>query len=189
MKQIAFILSVICLLSCNDLERQKELEQRENILLEKEKAFAQKESEYQSLIKMRDSVFAKKDTVVYQSWPSNFLGTWNSKVVCIESNCSDYVIGDIRTDQWEFDSDSTQLVVKTINNKKLTRVYNASFENNVINMSFSSDSLAQKLVDMQVVLSDITDDKIKGTRVITIDNKCSAKFSVELVKNKKGLAQ
>lgn len=185
MKRIAFFISVLCLFSCNDLERQKELDQRETVLLEKEKAFAQKESEYQSLIKMRDSLFAKKDTVIYQSWPSSFAGVWNSKVVCIESNCSDYVIGDIRTDQWEFDSDSTQLVVKTINNKKLTRVYNATFDNNVINMSFVSDSLAQRMVDMQIVLSDITEDKIKGTRVINVDNKCTAKFSVELVKNKK----
>ncbi|WP_228446608.1 hypothetical protein [Chryseobacterium sp. 3008163] len=46
--------------SCDDKEKNQQLTDRENVLLEKEKLFAKKESEYQSLIKLRDSIFSKK---------------------------------------------------------------------------------------------------------------------------------
>ena len=171
-------------ISCNDVEREKQLTERENIILEKEKQFAQKESEYQLLVKMRDSLMTLNDTIADMQWPENFTGTWNSKIICVESNCSDYVIGDVRTDQWEFDSSASQLIVKTISNKKLTRVYNATYNNNQINLSYTTDSLADKMVDMNVTLNEISADKIKGVRTVSIDNKCSAKFSVELAKSK-----
>lgn len=172
-------------ISCNDVEREKQLTERENFILEKEKQFAQKEAEYQLLLKMRDSLMTIKDTTITNNqWPENFKGIWNSKVICIESNCSDYVIGDVRTDQWEFDNSTSQLIVKTISNKKLTRVYNATYSNNQISLSFTTDSLADKIVDMNVTLNELSTDKIKGVRTVSIDNKCTAKFSVELVKNK-----
>jgi hypothetical protein len=38
---------------------------------------------------------------------------------------------------------------------------------------------------MNVRLNDISDTKLKGTRTITADNGCTAKFSVELVRSTK----
>ncbi|GEN69511.1 hypothetical protein [Chryseobacterium rhizosphaerae] len=186
LKNTFFVLlaASLLLISCDFKEKEKNLTDREKQLLEKEKIFAKKESEYQSLLKMRDSVFAKKDSVKTAVWPAEISGSWNGKVICTESNCSDYAVGDQRTDIWEFDNDSTQPITKIINNNNLVRLYAGKFENNEIKLSFKTDSTAKKNVEMNVLLNDISDNKIKGTRTITSDG-CSAKFSVELVRSTK----
>lgn len=173
------------LISCSDNQKEKKLAEREQQLLEKEKMFAQKESEYQALLKMRDSIFIKKDSAEIIMWPAEITGSWNGKVICTESNCNDYVVGDQRTDTWEFDSDSLQLVGKILNNNNLVRLYSGKFNNNEIKLNFKTDSTATKKVEMNVLLNDISDTKIRGTRTIMVDNNCSAKFSVELTRSSK----
>lgn len=178
-----FLLSIIIFQGCSDKEKNQELIDRENSLLEKEKIFAQKESDYQSLIKMRDSIFSKKDSVeTVQKWPVEILGEWTGKVICTESSCSDYVIGDQRIDTWEFDSDSTQLFSKILNNNKLVRLYLGKFENNEVKLNYKTDSTADKSVEMNVLLNEISANRIRGIRTISVDNKCTAKFSVELTR-------
>ncbi|MBK1897451.1 hypothetical protein [Chryseobacterium paridis] len=187
LKNTLLILLIIppLFIACNNHTKEKDLLEREQQLLEKEKLFAHKESDYQALIKMRDSIFTKKDSVQIIAWPNEISGSWNGKVICTESNCSDYVVGDQRTDTWEFDSDSTQLVSKIINNNNLIRIYSGKFENNEIKLNFKTDSTAKKKVDMNILLNDISDTKIRGTRTVTTDNNCTAKFSVELTRSPK----
>lgn len=189
LKNTFFLLAAVCflLVSCDYKEKEKNLTEREKQLLEKEKLFAQKESEYQALLKMKDSIFSQKDSTEIKAvvWPEEISGPWNGKVICTESNCSDYVVGDQRTDLWEFDNDPTQPVTKIINNNNLVRLYSGKFENNEIRLSFKTDSTAKKYVEMNVILNDISDNKIKGTRTVTSDNGCTAKFSVELVRSTK----
>lgn len=172
-------------ISCDDKQKEDNLTERERQLLEKEKTFAQKESEYQALLKMRDSIFAKKDSVTVMKWPASLAGSWTGKVICTESNCSDYVVGDQRTDTWEFDSDSTQLITKIINNNNLVRIYSGKFENNEARLNFKTDSAAKKQVEMNILLNDIAPNKVRGTRTIAVDNSCMARFSVELVRSTK----
>lgn len=177
---------LLLFISCDNRKKENDLTLREKQLLEKEKAFAQKESEYQSLLKMRDSIFAtKKDSVKINIWPAQVAGLWTGKVICTESNCSDYVVGDQRTDTWEFDSDSIQLLTKIINNNNLVRVYSGKFENNEVKLNFKTDSTSKKQVTMNVLLNDFSANKMRGTRTITADNNCMAKFSVELVRSTK----
>lgn len=178
---ILLVSSGLLLSGCHDKEREQQLEQREQALLEKEKQFALKETDYQALVRMRDSLTATHDTmVIVAAWPETIAGAWTSKVICTESSCPDYVVGDQRSDLWEFSSDSTQIVTKVINNNKLVRVYAATYADNQISLSFRTDSATSKQVEMNVVLNEITPTKMKGTRALSIDNKCSAKFSVEL---------
>ena len=179
----AILTILLFLTSCENRKKEHDLSLREQQLLEKEKSFAQKESEYQSLLKMRDSIFAKtKDSVKIVVWPAEIAGLWTGKVICTESNCSDYVVGDQRTDTWEFDSDSTQLVTKIINNNNLVRLHSGKFENNEAKLNFKTDSTSKKKVEMNVLLNDFSTNKIRGTRTIAVDNNCMAKFSVELVR-------
>ncbi|ANF51843.1 hypothetical protein [Chryseobacterium glaciei] len=187
LKNTLFILLAIpfFFVSCNDKEKESSLISREQQLLQKEKLFAQKESEYQALLKMRDSIFSKKDSVKIVMWPTEISGDWTGKVICTESNCSDYVVGDQRIDTWEFDNDSTQLVTKIINNNNLVRLYAGKFDHNEIKLNFKTDSTAKKKVEMNILLNDISDNKIRGTRTVTVDNSCLAKFSVELVRSTK----
>jgi asparagine N-glycosylation enzyme membrane subunit Stt3 len=179
------LLFSLILIGCDDKEKSEMLAKREQELLEKEKIFAKKELDYKNLLRMRDSIFAKKDSqIVVQQWPADIVGDWNGKVICTESNCSDYVIGDQRTDVWQFSSDSIQLVSKIINNNNLVRVYNAKMSNGDVNLTYRSDSTSQKKVEMNVLLNEFGDKKIRGVRTITVDNNCTAKFSVELTRPK-----
>lgn len=172
----------IMLISCNDSQKENEMNRREAELSKKEALFAQKESEYQSLLKMRDSLFASKDSLAVKEWPAFLSGIWNAKTICTESNCSNYVIGDQRTDSWQFISDGNGLSVKVMSNNDLVRIYNGSYLPNEIKLNFRTDSTAQKQVDMSVVLNDFSSGKIKGSRKVTVDGSCSASFVVELVK-------
>ncbi len=182
---ILFIFLLFLFIGCNK-NREHELEMREKQLLDKEKLFAQKEAEYNSLLKMRDSIFSKQhsDSIKIIKWSDGIAGSWTGKVICTESNCNDYVVGDQRTDTWEFASDSIQLFTKIINNNNLVRLYSGKFENNEIKLNFKTDSTAKKQVDMNVLLNDISPNKIRGIRTIAVDN-CMAKFSVELVRSTK----
>jgi len=187
MKNSILLIPLLFLLfSCDNKDKANDLALREKELLNKEKSFAQKEAEYQSLLKMRDSIFnhQNSDSITIIKWSDEISGAWTGKVICTESNCSDYVVGDQRTDTWEFDSDSIQLFTKIINNNNLVRLYSGKFENNEIKLNFKTDSTAKKQVDMNVLLNDISPNKIRGIRTVAVDN-CVAKFSVELIRSTK----
>lgn len=186
-KFLWFPVILLFLQACQN-KNEESLALREEELSQKEQQFALKEADYQSLLKMRDSLnnTVKQDSVAPPKvWPPEIAGTWTGKVVCTESNCSDYVIGDQRTDNWVFVSDSTQMAVKIVNNNKIVRIYNSEYTNNEIKMNFKTDSTSVKKVEMNVLLDDITPNKIRGTRTVTSDKNCVAKFSVELVRPSK----
>ncbi|SMC79395.1 hypothetical protein [Moheibacter sediminis] len=177
------VVGLISLTSCGDTKREEELIQREKAIAQKESQFAEKEADYLSLIKMRDSLKTVQDSTVYFSWPDSISGIWSSKVICTESNCNDYVIGDQRVDNWEFAQDSTGLITRVLNNKnEIVRTYAAKFSPAGIQLKFKTDSLADKQVVMNINLDNIKSDKLTGKRNISVDNKCSAVFNVELTR-------
>jgi len=176
-------LSFLLTWGCRDNQKEQQLAQREQALLQKEQEFALKEADYNALVRMRDSLLTRKDTaVVIQRWPDDIAGMWTSKSVCRESNCSEYVIGDQRSNAWEFVSDSTGLFTRVFNNNKLVRVYSASFDSTGIRLHYKSDSSAAKLTEMNVDLGRANGNLIKGMQTIGIGNACTAKFSVELTR-------
>jgi len=183
-----FLLFVpILWISCNDSEREKKLDEREKALTEKENIFALKQADYESLLNLRDSLYASNEdsVAIVQKWPSEIAGKWNGKIICTESNCTDYVIGDQRTDSWNFVSDSIQTSVLITSNGNKVRNYLGKYENKEIQLSYKTDSTAKKIVETQVLLDNITPEKIRGIRTITVNNNCTAKFSVELVRPSK----
>ncbi|WP_435524900.1 hypothetical protein [Chryseobacterium indoltheticum] len=91
MKNSILVISFLFLLfSCDNKDKAHDLALREKELLNKEKLFAQKEAEYQSLLKMRDSIFNHKnsDSIKIVKWSDEISGAWIGKVICTESNCS-----------------------------------------------------------------------------------------------------
>ena len=166
------------------------MQEREKAIILKEEQFAEKEADYKSLLLMRDSILALKNTVkpeivLLKVWPDSLSGIWNSKMVCRESNCSNYVIGDQRSEVWQFTSDSTGIYTNVLNNKKLVRTFRAKYIQNKILLDFTSDSTSKSKVKMNVILDDIKKNVIKGTEMITGQDNCTAKFSVELTLSQK----
>ena len=173
--------ALILLGGCQDKERAHELDVREQSILAREKEFAIKEADYQSLLRMRDSLLTRTDTaVVIQRWPDDIAGLWAGKSVCRESNCSEYVIGDLRSNTWEFVSDSTGLYTRVINNNKVVRVFSAKYDSTGIQLQYTSDTSATKKLELNVELTRDNKNLIKGTQTTAIDKSCTAKFSIEL---------
>ncbi len=174
------LLLLTLLAACTSQQRETQLAQRETALLQKEKNFALKEAEYKALLKMRDSLLAVKDSAAVKVWPAAIAGRWNGRVLCTESNCKDYVIGDVRTDSWEFLADSTGLYANIVNNSKIVRVLHGNISNEQVLLSFRTDSSVSKMVEIQVSLNTGDSTLMKGTQVVKAENDCTAKFSVEL---------
>ncbi|WP_163410177.1 hypothetical protein [Flavobacterium ajazii] len=185
MKKLFLLLITACtFISCEN-KKELDLQKREKALVLREEQLAEKEADYKSLLLMRDSIIAaKNDTIkndiTIKKWPKSLYGTWNGKLLCRESNCNNYVIGDERNEVWQFLSDSTGLYANVLNNKRLVRVFKAKYAEDKILFEFSSDSISKNKVKMNVVLDDIKENVIKGTQTITGQNNCSARFSVEL---------
>lgn len=185
MKKILLIVFLTCLFISCENKKELELQKREQALNLREEKIVEKESEYQSLLLFRDSIYALKDTVKntiasINKWPESIQGIWNSKMLCRESNCSKYVIGDQRNETWQFLSDSTGIYTNVLNNKKLIRVFKAKYSDDKILLEFKTDTILKNSVKMNVVLDDIKDNVIKGTQTITGQDNCTARFSVEL---------
>ncbi len=181
-KNTLFVVAVLSLLYACENPKEKDLMQREADLNRREQMFQAKEAEYLSLLKMRDSLKIQDSIVKTTVWPNEVTGNWNSRIVCIESNCSDYVIGDVRTDQWQFTKDSLNLLVNVYNKRDTIRVYKGKYNTNQITLHFATDTTAQKFVDMNVSLNEISTNKMNGYRTVSVNGKCSAKFTVELTK-------
>ena len=178
------LLTSFLLNSCDFSKKTEELDLRESKLLEKEKAFALKEADYQSLIKMRDSLYTIKDSVETIALPQNVIGKWNGKIICTDSNCPENMIGDVRNDTWEFIQDGQNISAKVINRTGQIRVYQGTYNGSEIRLNYKSDSSAAKKTEINVLLKDIQDSKIKGTREVTGENNCISRFSVDLDKSK-----
>ncbi len=112
--KLLFVLTIfLSCLSCTDPQKEEQLNQRENQLSLKEKEFISKEADYKSLLLMRDSLEHATDTAMVEIVPANIIGKWNGKMICTDSNCSDYVINDQRNDIWEFTSDKVRIINKS----------------------------------------------------------------------------
>lgn len=178
------LLSFGILASCNQDEKLEQLKKREQELLQKEELFSKKEADYQALLKMRDSIFAKKDSVEISHWPQEIEGLWTGKSVCSESNCNEYIIGDNRIENWELGSDSLKLYAVATHNKSI-KLFNAQYKNNEILLDYHSDSTAKRKMKINIVLNDINKSKMKGNAIVTLDESCQAKFNIEFNRSSK----
>lgn len=185
MKKLPLLLILACIFISCESKKELELQKREKALDLREQQLAEKEEDYQSLLLLRDSIAVIKDSIendaaAIKVWPENLRGIWNSKMLCRESNCSNYVIGDQRNESWLFVSDSTGIYTNVLNAKKLVRVFKAKYIDDKIVLEFNSDTISKNRSKINVVLDDIKDNVIKGTQTITGHDNCIARFSVEL---------
>ena len=188
MFRILFTLFSVFLLSaaCTDNKEEQRLRNWERSLQNREREWSLKEADYQSLLRWRDSLLAHKDSaVVAQEWPASVSGEWKSNMRCRESNCSNYVIGDKRSEIWEFGADSVGLFVKVFNDMKLVRIFSGRFDRQAIYLHFKTDSTSRNQADIQVVLDKIDQNTMNGNQTINGDNNCAALFSVDLTRTSK----
>ncbi|SHI40826.1 hypothetical protein SAMN05443429_101442 [Cruoricaptor ignavus] len=175
----------IILISCSKIDNSREagLRERDSLLTAREQALALKEADYQNLIKMRDSIQAQQDSLAVTPQLSPvFAGRWNGKVVCTESNCSDYVVGDTRVDAWELTIDGSDIVLSNTNKSGSVQVYKGQYDGTNINLTNERTTDSGKLIEIRMQLNNIGQKRISGTRELQVDKNCTAKYTVELIK-------
>ena len=187
MKKILYLtLFSLLIISC-DSKGRADLQNREEQLVKKEHEFAQKESEYDALLAMRDSLQAaeskqlKPDTIV-QRWPDSIAGQWSSRLVCRSSNCNNYVIGDQRNEQWQFVADASGIYVKTYTKNKTMRLFKGSLSDNRISLVQVQDSMDESRARVQMNLDLIGSKIMRGTQTVGTNGDCEANFSIELTR-------
>lgn len=189
-KTIIDMILIFFLVASCDSKTKSDLQEREKVLVQKERKFAQKEAEYEALLNMRDSLRLTKsklltiDTIV-QRWPDSISGQWNSRLVCRSSNCSSYVIGDQRNEHWVFFSDSTGLFVRATSHNKNIQLFKGTLQGNQIILSKFLNRDTEQMAKIQINLEMLGSKIIKGTQIIQTKADCVANFSVELTPNEK----
>lgn len=184
MKLPIFLSATFCLLflSCENPDKEKQLDERENALLVRESEFATKLQEYETLKQLRDSLntLPKMDTLIITSQiPEYVSGKWNGKMICTESDCSEHVIGDQRNDIWFFSDQN----VKIINKTGGERNYTARMEGKELKLAADHNSGNPNNSEIVLQLPDESSERIKGVRTFS-GNNCTSKFSIDLEKIK-----
>ncbi len=173
---------ILLLMACNpDLSKQQlELEKRELALQEKENAFALKQADYQLLLKMKDSIVTSRDSIVVHPKLEQIEGKWKGKIVCIESSCPEYVVGDTRIDDWQLSMEHGIVTAKNMNKSGYLRVYKGAIDGNQLKLEYTSAEEASKKLSIQIVFSTISATRLSGTRTVRIDGNCQSNYTIEL---------
>ncbi|SEH98737.1 hypothetical protein SAMN02927937_02559 [Paenimyroides aquimaris] len=189
---LLFLILISFTISCGNSDREKQLHDRERALQIRIDSFAAKENEYRALLQMKDSIAVldsiKKLTdsinlTAVKPWADSLAGKWNGRLICVESNCNDYVIGDQRVNTWNFANDTLKLYASLLNNKnEIVRTYDAVFNGDDIVLSHKTDPSVAKNVQIRTILNNIQKDKLTGTYTIIKNNDCIAKFSIEFTR-------
>ncbi|WLD24199.1 hypothetical protein NU10_02025 [Flavobacterium dauae] len=191
-KILPFLILISFTVSCGNSDREQQLKEREKALQIRIDSFAAKENDYKALLRMKDSIAVldsiKKLTdsinlTAVKPWADSLAGKWSGRIICTESNCTDYVIGDQRVNTWDFANDTLKLYANLLNNKnEIVRTYDAAFKGNDIILSHITDPSVAKNVQIRTILNNIQKDKLTGTYTIVKENDCIAKFSIELTR-------
>lgn len=178
-----FCCSLFLLYSCDNPEKEQQLKDRESALALKEQAFAEKEQKFESLKAIRDSlaqIDAEIDTVqISTSLPAEILGRYNGKMICTETDCTEHVIGDQRSDQWEF----TENGAKITNKSGGETFYSGTYSNSEIKLKSEKGDPGSTVSEITLQIPDNLATRLKGTRELKREN-CVSKFSVDLEKIK-----
>lgn len=171
-------------ISCSEeiKNKQEELSEKEQSLLEKEKELALKEAEIQTMVGLQDSLESANDSLTVHPILSQITGKWKGKIVCTESNCQEYVIGDTRMDDWEISEKDGTVIVKNLNKSGTVRVYTGKFDGSTLVVNYTNDPASEKRLDLKISFTTVEPHKLSGTREARVNQSCISKFSIELLR-------
>ncbi|MCD2422283.1 hypothetical protein LQ567_05880 [Niabella pedocola] len=187
---IGICLLTLCLYSCGFEERRKQLDDREQALNLREQAVMLKEKEVKlkedSLKKFAAQIDSASHLPVIQGvpLPDSLAGSWNVAMVCTQTNCSGFAVGDIRKETWLIAGNGTAVTVRAMQGDKLIRVYTGTFTGTDLKLSTPESETAQPSASMAVALKVDQRNKLSGQRLITQADGCETTFKVDLDKLK-----
>ncbi|WP_300602172.1 hypothetical protein [Niabella sp.] len=183
-------LLICCLYSCGFEERRKQLDEREQALNQREQAVMIKEKEIKLKEDSLKKYAAKVDSASHVPvipgipLPDSLSGNWNVTMVCTQTNCSGFAVGDIRKETWLIAGNGTAVTVRAMQGDKLIRVYTGIFTGSDLKLATPESESAQPSATMKVELKTDQKNKLSGQRLITQADGCETTFKVDLDKSK-----
>ncbi|HLU18141.1 MAG TPA: hypothetical protein VKZ76_08840 [Edaphocola sp.] len=191
--QLALVCCLAILISaCGFEERKQALDARESALVQREQELLLREK---MLIQLEDSVrqsIARKDSTEFMlqqlgiALPDSLAGVWTVNMMCTQTNCTGFAVGDIRKETWVFEQEdsASTVYVKAMQGETLIRIYSGIFDGADFVLSTPIGNEAQS-GKMNVKLNLNTASKLTGQRVIYQPDGCTTTFKVDAERNKK----
>ncbi|MDP3469996.1 MAG: hypothetical protein Q8S11_16765 [Daejeonella sp.] len=185
---IGFILIISILTACGNKEdsdrlnlREKKVSQKEEELKVFEQQLISKEIELSSRERLLDSLEHMGDTTgIYNS---KLIGNWTVTMKCTETSCEGSALGDTKTERWNIAYHNNRVVVKVLSKNTITRVYLGVYTETGLALH-SRQQEGDVLTTMNILLNQISVDKMEGIREINQGGKCKIIYSVGLSKIK-----
>jgi len=185
---IGFILIISILTACGNKEdsdrlnlREKKVSQKEEELKVFEQQLISKEIELSSRERLLDSLEHMGDTTgIYNS---KLIGNWTVTMKCTETSCEGSALGDTKTERWNIAYHNNRVVVKVLSKNTITRVYLGVYTETGLALQ-SRQQEGDVLTTMNILLNQISVDKMEGIREINQGGKCKIIYSVGLSKIK-----
>jgi hypothetical protein len=187
MNWLGILICFSLLSSCGLREREKQLQQKtqeinqkEQQLLLKEKEIELKEEELLKREQALDSSGAKvvRDTVAINP---DFLGEWEVKMLCVETNCSGSAVGDTKLETWIIEQKDNEIIARAMSGNNLVRAYTGNFNGNLLILNNEQEDPEHKVLSrMSVRLQKVKDNQLEGRREITRVGECRILYELEL---------
>lgn len=183
------IFLLLIMYGCGFEERRKELDTREQSLVTREQAVMLKEKQLQLLEDSLRKTSDKNDSTNLPQiqglpFPDSLAGNWNVNMVCTQTNCSGFAVGDIRKEQWQLAKNETGVSVRAMQGDKLIRVYTGIFTGENLRLSTPASDSIRTTAKMTVALKIDNINKMSGQRSITQSDGCGATFKVDMDKER-----
>ena len=190
MKFIPLILFLSALSGCNFSKQEKQLAEREAIILQKEKSLDSQQIVYNNFLTEFNRLKALEDSLnrlyadsTMDSIPKNLLGTWDVLMECTKSDCTGYAVGDKKNETWLIEHLDSVLVTRALQGGKLLRLYAAKYADSTITLLYPNQLAvtdSPSASKMEVVLRPQSTGTLSGTRLLTLPNGCQVTFKVDL---------
>lgn len=171
--------------ACGGNSRTEQLDKREAAIAERERKFASKSEDYDQLVALRDNL-AKNELLHVDSiseniaWTDSLVGDWESRLVCISTSCRGYVIGDQRTEQWTFLSDTTGYQLQIYSKTRQAKTYWLEASGNRNELVLSEQGNQNTPSGNTLIFNEINSKQIRGQKRNTGSDNCKLVFSVLL---------
>ncbi len=187
MKWFFLVSGIIILSSCNQRQREielnkklNELSQREQELALKEQKLAIKEQQLSEQQKVLDSTSNILNDSLFKQH-QKVKGLWRVDMQCIQTNCAGSAVGDIKTEHWNIGVNGNNVLVNARSNRHPAKNYYGSFVGNTLKLTAELDS-TEVNANIDVTLELTKEDEMQGERRVTQANGCEILYSLRLKK-------
>ena len=187
MNWLGILICFSLLSSCGLREREKQLQQKTQEINQKEQQLLLKEKELQTRleeVEKREHKLDSSGSLVLRDTVAinpDFLGEWDVKMQCTETNCSGSAVGDTKLENWVIEQKDNEIIAKAMSGNNLIRAYTGNFNGNLLILNNEQEDPEHKVLSrMSVRLQKVKDNQLEGRREITRVGECRILYELEL---------